>query len=366
MEPFQHLTGFCILYVSLLRSISGTSDAIASNSLMCASVGQDITLGCFLFPPINAEDVQVTWTQGADEESIVHFYRNGTEDVEKQASQFRGRTRMIRKDITSGKVALTIRNITLSDAGQYFCSFSSNTIPLRTSVRLEVTVTGRSACDLEQELGTVIKERDALIKERDYLQRFKDFQPMDSEWRWARSFAAYITMDPDTVNPRLALSENGRSVILLEDSEQDLPDTPARYNRSPCVLGRERLTSGRHYWEVEVGTVWWELGVCDESVNRKGRSAPSPERGCWAVGLLNGKDYHAFTSRSTHLTPKAPPKAIGVFLDYDAERVTFYDVKEKSQFFSFPSAHFPHILLPYFCTYDSGKHLLLRPLTAQD
>ncbi|XP_078525121.1 butyrophilin subfamily 3 member A3-like isoform X2 [Lissotriton helveticus] len=366
MKPLQGLPGLALLSVSLLRSIAGTSDAIAPNSLMCASVGQDITLACFLFPPISAEDMQVTWTQGADEDSIVHFYRNGTEYEEKQTWLFRGRTRMTRKDIASGRVALTIRNITLTDAGEYFCTFTSNSIPLKTSDRLKVTVTGRSACDLEQELGTVIKERDALIKERDYLQRFKDFQPMDSEWRWARSFAAQITMDPDTANPRLALSENGRSAIWLEDSELDLPDTPARFNRSPCVLGRERLTSGRHYWEVEVGSVGWEMGVCDESVNRKGRAAPSPEKGCWAVGILTGKEYHAFTSPSTHLRPKVPPKVISVFLDYEAERVTFYDAKEKSQIFSFPPARFPRILLPYFCTYDSGENLLLRPLTGKD
>ncbi|XP_078525120.1 butyrophilin subfamily 1 member A1-like isoform X1 [Lissotriton helveticus] len=327
MKPLQGLPGLALLSVSLLRSIAGTSDAIAPNSLMCASVGQDITLACFLFPPISAEDMQVTWTQGADEDSIVHFYRNGTEYEEKQTWLFRGRTRMTRKDIASGRVALTIRNITLTDAGEYFCTFTSNSIPLKTSDRLKVTVT---------------------------------------EWRWARSFAAQITMDPDTANPRLALSENGRSAIWLEDSELDLPDTPARFNRSPCVLGRERLTSGRHYWEVEVGSVGWEMGVCDESVNRKGRAAPSPEKGCWAVGILTGKEYHAFTSPSTHLRPKVPPKVISVFLDYEAERVTFYDAKEKSQIFSFPPARFPRILLPYFCTYDSGENLLLRPLTGKD
>ena len=121
---------------------TGTSDAIARNSLICASVGQEVTLACFLFPPMSAEDMQVTWTQGEDEEFIVHFYRNGTESEEKQKTQFRGRTRMTRKDITSGQVALTIRNVTIADAGQYFCAFTSNTVPWKTSDGLKVTVTG--------------------------------------------------------------------------------------------------------------------------------------------------------------------------------------------------------------------------------
>ena len=36
------------------------------------------------------------------------------------------------------------------------------------------------------------------------------------------------------------------------------------------MLGREPLTSGRHYWEVEVGErASWALGVCRENANRK-------------------------------------------------------------------------------------------------
>lgn len=34
------------------------------------------------------------------------------------------------------------------------------------------------------------------------------------------------------------------------DHTQMLPDNRERFDRVLCVLGRERITSGRHYWEV--------------------------------------------------------------------------------------------------------------------
>ncbi|XP_078496808.1 E3 ubiquitin-protein ligase TRIM39-like [Lissotriton helveticus] len=70
------------------------------------------------------------------------------------------------------------------------------------------------------------------------------------EWRWARRFAAAVTLDPATAHRNLILSKDGRSA-RHGDTAQDLPDTPQRFNPIIAVLGRERLSSGRHYWEVE-------------------------------------------------------------------------------------------------------------------
>lgn len=73
--------------------------------------------------------------------------------------------------------------------------------------------------------------------------------------------AGDVTLDPDTANPELVLSEDKRSV-RRGDLRQALPDSPERFDPGPCVLGREPLTSGRHYWEVEVGErASWALGV---------------------------------------------------------------------------------------------------------
>ncbi|XP_078497595.1 E3 ubiquitin-protein ligase TRIM39-like [Lissotriton helveticus] len=167
------------------------------------------------------------------------------------------------------------------------------------------------------------------------------------EWRWVCSFAAAVTLDPDTASPWLVLSEDGRSV-RRGDRYQDVPDTPQRFDPVVIVLGREKLSSGRHYWEVEVeDKTSWELGVCDEAVSRKGEIALSPEDGYWTVGLMDG-EYEALTDPPTLLTPRLPPRAVGLFLDYEAGRLSVYNVDDRSLLFTFSGASFPPTLRPLF------------------
>ncbi|XP_069490973.1 E3 ubiquitin-protein ligase TRIM39-like isoform X2 [Ambystoma mexicanum] len=156
-----------------------------------------------------------------------------------------------------------------------------------------------------------------------------------------------VTLDPGTTHPRLIVSEDGRSV-RRGDRAQDLPDTPQRFTHHCIVLGRQGLSSGRHYWEVEVeGSTRWALGVCDESVPRKEEITGSPEGGLWAVGLLEAK-YWACTSPCwTPLTPRAPPRVLGFFLDYEAGRLSIYEARDRALLFTFSGASFPRTLRPY-------------------
>ncbi|XP_074926531.1 E3 ubiquitin-protein ligase TRIM39-like [Chelonoidis abingdonii] len=186
------------------------------------------------------------------------------------------------------------------------------------------------------------------------------------EWDWWKRLWSYtkanVTLDPDTAHPILVVSEDGKSVRRV-DALQDLPDTLERFDTSHCVLGSEGFTSGRHYWEVEVGNgKYWGVGLARESVRRKGRISPSPEEGIWAMGIHERKQkwigYRSFYSPGQCLSSREAIQRIGVSLDYEEGLVAFLDADRKSLLFCFPLMPFHgERILPYFWVRGSPLRL---------
>uniref|UniRef100_A0A3Q4I2C3 B30.2/SPRY domain-containing protein n=1 Tax=Neolamprologus brichardi TaxID=32507 RepID=A0A3Q4I2C3_NEOBR len=64
-----------------------------------------------------------------------------------------------------------------------------------------------------------------------------------------RANSCQLTIDPNTVNTKLKLSDSNRKVARVEE-DQSYPDHPDRFDFHPQLLCRDGLT-GRCYWEVE-------------------------------------------------------------------------------------------------------------------
>ncbi|XP_043352811.1 E3 ubiquitin-protein ligase TRIM39-like isoform X2 [Dermochelys coriacea] len=162
-----------------------------------------------------------------------------------------------------------------------------------------------------------------------------------------RKFKVDVTLDPDTAHPNLVLSEDRRSVTH-RGMRQELPNNPERFDPYIMVLGSRRFTSGRCYWEVEVGDkVEWDIGVCREYVGRKGQVILSPSNGFWRVWLRNGDKYKALISHPTPLTVSVRPSRVGIFLDYKAGKISFYNVTNRTHLYSYSGA-FYGVLRPFF------------------
>uniref|UniRef100_A0A671KT58 Si:dkey-46i9.6 n=1 Tax=Sinocyclocheilus anshuiensis TaxID=1608454 RepID=A0A671KT58_9TELE len=163
-----------------------------------------------------------------------------------------------------------------------------------------------------------------------------------------------ITFDPDTANPWLQLSEDGRQMRHL-GSWQDLADTPERFDTVVIALSCEGLSSGRHYWEVQVGEKDdWSIGVALASVNRKGRISVSTAHGYWAIAMKKGQEYRVSSSPPLLLSIEPKLKRVGVYVDYEEGQVSFYDVQNKGHIYTFMDS-FKEKLFPFFYLYCCDK-----------
>ncbi|NXC60112.1 A33 protein, partial [Aleadryas rufinucha] len=147
-----------------------------------------------------------------------------------------------------------------------------------------------------------------------------------------------VTLDADTAHPRLEISADGRRVkdtgviTFLFRNEK-------RFDSHLFVLAKEGYTSGKHYWEVNVGRRRsWALGIALESVTRKGTLTLCPENGFWVIACADGQDYWAYTNPWTCLTVTGYLSKIGIFLDIPAKHVSFYDVCKARALYTFSIA----------------------------
>ncbi|KAK2112917.1 hypothetical protein P7K49_007183 [Saguinus oedipus] len=174
-----------------------------------------------------------------------------------------------------------------------------------------------------------------------------------------------VFLDPDTAHPELFLSEDRRSV-RRGPFRQSLQGNPERFNSQLCVLGQERFASGKHYWEVEVENVMvWTVGVCRDSAERKGEFLLLPENGFWTLEMF-GNQYRALSSPERILPLKESLCRVGVFLDYEAGDVSFYNMRDRSHIYTCPRSVFSVPMRPFFSFHVRLLLVqLLTPCSAQ-
>ncbi|XP_014450065.2 butyrophilin subfamily 1 member A1 [Alligator mississippiensis] len=172
-----------------------------------------------------------------------------------------------------------------------------------------------------------------------HLQKIYELQ-REIEWRKSAIHPENLTVDRDTANSFLIVSED-RKNVRRAGTRQNMPDNPERFDSWSCALGCEVFTSGRHYWEVEVVEgQFWAAGIARQSVRRNTLTGPNTEEGIWAVEQC-GSRCHALTApRPTPLSLNQVPKRMRVFLDIEGGWVAFFDADTEDPIFTFPPVSF--------------------------
>lgn len=158
---------------------------------------------------------------------------------------------------------------------------------------------------------------------------------------WRRMFKSLkpgpspLTFDVDTAHPSIQVSRD-KTVAVESNVMTHHVNHNKRFLQCVNILAAQGFQSGRHYWEVEVGTSpKWDLGVALENVNRHARIKLSPESGYWTLRLRNGNEYSVGTQPWERLRVRSSPQRLGVFLDCDERRVSFYNADDMSLLYSF-------------------------------
>ncbi|KAM4590960.1 NLR family CARD domain-containing protein 3-like, partial [Odontesthes bonariensis] len=147
-----------------------------------------------------------------------------------------------------------------------------------------------------------------------------------------RKYSCQLTIDTNTVNRELKLSDNNRKVTRMEEEVQSYPDHPDRFDGWPQLLCRNVLT-GRCYWEVE-----WRGGVYI-SVSYRGISRRG-DRDClfgwndqsWSLICSDGGKYSVrHNNRQTSISSSSSSSSsvcnrAAVYVDRPAGTLSFYRV----------------------------------------
>ncbi|XP_059893897.1 E3 ubiquitin-protein ligase TRIM39-like [Gadus macrocephalus] len=188
--------------------------------------------------------------------------------------------------------------------------------------------------------------------------------PHDAELKRVQQYAVDLTLDPDTAHPELILDGKG---VHDGGLKKTLRHSLKRFVNCLCVVTRQRFSSGRFYFEVQVkDKTAWCLGVVRASLSRSGWIILTPETGCWT--LFYDKDGLAFRDNpNVRLPLRAELQKVGVFVDYDEGLVSFYDVKARVLIYSATGCTFSEPLYPYLrpCSGYGGTNsapLIISPV----
>ncbi|MGH0189163.1 UNVERIFIED_CONTAM: hypothetical protein FKN15_033729 [Acipenser sinensis] len=171
-----------------------------------------------------------------------------------------------------------------------------------------------------------------------------------------------LTLEPSSANSNFLLSEDRKRV--RRGTRQAPAVDPMRLDRWPCVLSREGFTSGRHYWEVEVGgNTYWKVGVTRESAQARGGEFDMTLQGGYSTLWWDGYQFWAVTDPRSPLPLSLKPGKLGVYLDYEGRQLSFYNVETRSHIYTFIDLEFNGSgkVYPVFYTRDWKKELVLAP-----
>ncbi|XP_062864501.1 tripartite motif-containing protein 16-like [Trichomycterus rosablanca] len=156
-----------------------------------------------------------------------------------------------------------------------------------------------------------------------------------------------FTLDPNTVNKNLCLSEENK-VVTRSETLQSYPDHPDRFDQFQVVC-RESV-SGRCYWEVELSGINC-IAVSYKSISRKGGGDEcvfGRNDQSWSLFCFPFRFLFRHNNKETKIPIMPSSSRIGVYVDYEAGTLSFYSVFDTMKLLHRVQTTFTQLLYPGF------------------
>ncbi len=184
------------------------------------------------------------------------------------------------------------------------------------------------------------------------VQIHEKIKQIHNSWFWcvlSPSDSHQFTLDLNTVNKHLRLSENNR-VITRTRTDQSYPDHPDRFDVYRQVLCRESV-SGRCYWELEWSGTHVFISVSYKSISRKGSGNEcmfGNNDQPWSLICSPSSYSFRHNNIQTVIPVESTSRRIGVFVDHGAGTLSFYSVSDTMNLIHTVQTTFTQTLCPGF------------------
>ncbi|XP_034148009.1 tripartite motif-containing protein 16-like [Esox lucius] len=176
------------------------------------------------------------------------------------------------------------------------------------------------------------------------------------------TYSCQLTLDPNTTNQYLCLSEGNRKVSCSNEV-QYYPDHPDRFTFYKQVLCREGL-SGVCYWEVEWSGEWVRVAVSYKEISRKGDGDEclfGYNDQSWVLFCSTSRCCFIHNNTSTDIRVPCSSR-VGVYLDHRAGTLSFYSVSDTMTLLHRVQTTFTQPLYPGFNVCYGMSVKILTPI----
>ncbi|KPP73136.1 fibronectin type III and SPRY domain-containing protein 2-like, partial [Scleropages formosus] len=170
----------------------------------------------------------------------------------------------------------------------------------------------------------------------------------------------YFHLLEDTAHPCLSISEDGFTMFY---GDEDLPLSDMIF-----MLGDLIPVRGRHYWEVDVEErTEFRIGIAYEDTQRNGFLGGNSTSWCMRHVITPSRHKYEFlhSGWSPDIRVTVHPKRVGVLLDYDAGKLSFFNAHLAQHLYTF-HCHFLHLVHPCFALDSPGALTIHNGIAAPE